>query len=385
MQIQTMRNIDRFFGVPLCWIAAGFLSLIPRKKLALSQGEVRNILVIKFFGLGSIILSTAALSMLRTRFPDATITFLSFESNREILDRIPLIDNVVTIDTTTPWTFVRDLFLLLRMLSRTDYGIVFDFEFFSKFSTVLGGISRAPYRVGFSLPARWRSLLLTHPVSLVKGRHVKEAFCSQIQALFGDATVEDIMPPVLLPRDLTSLQHKLPLNHGSFVAVNVNAGDTFLERRWPADRFADLISTLSRESDFLFVLTGTRRERAYVQGVIDCTGSPERCWNAAGLITIPELGALLQRCTFVISNDSGPLHLAAALGAPTIGLFGPESPEFYGPVGSLATSVYKELPCSPCMNVYSAKTFRCPYDAQCMKNIQVSDVQQIIEEVLAVA
>jgi ADP-heptose:LPS heptosyltransferase len=385
MRIQTMRNIDRFFGVPLCWILGGILKLFPRKKVGVNPENVHNILVVKFFGLGSIILSTAALSMIRTRFPEATITFLSFESNRDLLERIPLVDNVVTMQTTALWTFSRDLFFLVRRLSRTNYEIVYDFEFFSKFSTVLAGISRAPYRVGFALPAMWRSRLLTHPVPLVKGRHVKEAFCSQVQTLPGDVDVEDMLPPVILPQDATSLQRKFPFDNASIIAVNVNAGDTFLERRWPADRFAELIDKLSRESDLCFVLTGTRLERGYVQEVIDRIAIPDRCWNAAGLLTIPELGALLQRCIMVISNDSGPLHLAAALGAPTIGLFGPESPEFYGPIGSLATSVYRQLPCSPCMNVYRAKSFRCPYDAQCMKNIQVNDVKQIIEEVLAVA
>jgi len=134
-----------------------------------------------------------------------------------------------------------------------------------------------------------------------------------------------------------------------------------------------------------FALTGTLHERAYVQEVIDGTTIHERCWNAAGLLTIPELGALLQRCTLVISNDSGPLHLAACFGTPTIGLFGPESPDFYGPIGAAAFSIYKEIFCSPCMNVYGAKSFRCPFDAQCMKNIQIQDVVSLIEEVFAVA
>lgn len=384
MRVQSMRNIDRFFGIPLCWILVAVLKLFPRRKAVTGSEPVRSILVMKFFGLGSIILSTAALSMLRTRFPRAEIAFLSFASNRDLLERIPLVDNVLTIEPSTVRTFFRDLLVVLRRLARTNYEIVFDFEFFSKFSTALSAISRAPFRVGFALPAIWRSRLLTHQVPLVKGHHVKEAFCSQVQALLGEIAVEDILPPVILPQDENSLQRKIPMNSGFIVAVNVNAGDTFLERRWSPDRFAELIEELSGESDFFFVLTGTSQERAYVQNVLDHTGIPERCWNAAGLLTIPELGALFQRCTLVISNDSGPLHLAAVLGIPTIGLFGPESPEFYGPVGSSASSIYRKIPCSPCMNVYSAKSFRCPFDAQCMKNIEVRDIMQTIEEMLAV-
>jgi ADP-heptose:LPS heptosyltransferase len=385
MTVQTMRNLDRFVGVPCCWILAGVLRLLPPNETVHSSREVHHILVVKFFGLGSIILSTAALSMLKKRFPQAMITFLSFESNRELLERIPLVDNVVTIRTTTFSTFASDLSSLVRTLFSAKYELVFDFEFFSKFSTMLVGMSRARYRVGFALPAMWRSRLLTHQVSLVKGRHVKEAFCSQVQALLVDASVEEIAPPTIFPEDSASLDRKMPSGGGSIITVNVNAGVTFIERRWAPYRFAELIEELSREGSFFFVLTGTMPERAYVQKVIETTSNPERCWNAAGLLKLPELGALLQRSTLVISNDSGPLHLAAALGAPTIGLFGPESPEFYGPIGSSAFSLYNKIPCSPCMNVYSAKSFRCPYDAQCMKSIQVGDVKQMIEEVLAVA
>jgi ADP-heptose:LPS heptosyltransferase len=380
-----MRIIDRYLGVPSCWILSGIFRLFPVKRRGLHPENVKNILVVKFFGLGSIILSTASLSMLRNRFPGASITFLSFAANRELLLRIPLVHNVVTVDTSSPWTFSRDVFRLIRMLAVSNFDIVFDFEFFSKFSTMLGALSRAPYRVGFHLPALWRSRLLTHSVPLATNRHVKEAFCSQIQELLGDTIAGECTPPLILTHDVISLDRKRTIVGQPIIVVNVNSGDTFLERRWSPERFAELIVHLSLDGGFAFVLTGTKSERAYVQKVIEHAAIPERCWNAAGLLTIPEFGALLQRCSLMLSNDSGPLHLAAALGATTVGLFGPESPDFYGPLGSAASSLYKKMPCSPCMNVYSAKSFRCPHDAQCMKNISVDDVIQVIEEVLAVA
>ncbi|HTP12414.1 MAG TPA: glycosyltransferase family 9 protein, partial [Bacteroidota bacterium] len=141
-----------------------------------------------------------------------------------------------------------------------------------------------------------------------------------------------------------------------------------------ADRFAALVSRLAITEEFLFCFTGTSEEREYVQRVINLTHVTGRCINVAGRLTIPELCALLEQSVLYIGNDSGPLHLATALGVPTVGLFGPESPVFYGPLGDRHTSIYRRLPCSPCMNVYAAKSFRCPYNARCMKEIQVDEV-----------
>jgi heptosyltransferase-2 len=100
------------------------------------------------------------------------------------------------------------------------------------------------------------------------------------------------------------------------------------------------------------------------------------------MLSIGELCEFFRRCDLLISNDSGPVHLAAALGLRTVALFGPETPSFYGPLSTAAVTVAKPIPCSPCMNVYAAKTFKCPYDAACMKAITVEDVKLVVEEML---
>jgi ADP-heptose:LPS heptosyltransferase len=377
-----MRNIDRFLGVPLCWALAGVLKILPRKRPGLHPEEVNNILVLKFFGLGSIILSTVALSAMRSSFPKARITFLSLSSNEQLLRRIPMVDEVITLDCSGPPAFARDLLFCLRRLLQVKYEIVFDFEFFSKFSTFLSGFSRAPYRVGFALPTRWRSFHVTHPVPLSKARHVKDAFRSQVWALCKGTGGDNIIPPLILDYDAASLRQKVRLADEPLIVVNVNAGETSLDRRWPPARFADVISDLASRSDCCFVLTGRGSERAYVQAIIDRAACAERCCNAAGMLTIPELGALLQKCRLLSSNDSGPLHLAAALGVPTIALFGPESPVFYGPVGNKAINLYAGLPCSPCLNVYNAKVFHCPISVKCLRDISVDQVLTSAEVLL---
>lgn len=378
MNIRLMRTIDRMLGVPFCWALGGVYLLFPLRKEKPPPETVKRVLVIKFFGLGSVILSTASLAMIKTGFPQAKLTFLSFAQNRELLERISVVDEVWTIDSRSLWSFIKDTFLCVKEILRRKYDVVFDFEFFSKFSTLLNGLTRAPFRVAFALPTLWRSLLITDQVPIQKNYHVKENFCYQVSAVTNQHHTFDIIAPEVFDSDRISLQRKVEMEGRRLIAVNVNAGATFLERRWMPARFAELISSLLQREDCVCFFIGSKAERTYVQDAINLTSCPERCKNVAGLLTIPELAALFVRCDLLISNDSGPLHLAAALGIPTIGLYGPESPAFYGSLGDHSITVYKGIPCSPCMNVYSAKDFRCPYDALCMKEIRVDEVRELV-------
>lgn len=387
MSIDVMRFVDRFVGVPLCWLLGISIPRTPQCDHASNARHVRTILVIKFFGMGSILLSTPALSLMKRTFPRARLVFLSFRQNEELLGRIPTIDEVLTIDRSTVYSFVATTLTALKRVVAQKPDICFDFEFFSKFSTLLSGVSGAPIRVGFHLPTRWRSMIVTHQVQLDKRSHVRYAFCNQVESVTSSVDqIPEIDRPRIIEVDHHSLMTKLPIAGKRIVVININAGSTFPERRWPSARFAELTSKLSREDSSLYCFIGSKEESSLVRAVISSTGCPDRCIDASGKLTIPELGALFQRCELLISNDSGPLHLAAALGTRTIALFGPESPDFYGPVHSGSSIIYKRISCSPCMNVYAAKQFHCPYDALCMREISVEEVLECVQsQIYAVA
>ncbi len=381
-----MRFIDRFIGIPLCWILGVAYSLVRPSSSQDTTRKVRTILVVKFFGMGSILIATSAISCIKREFPYARLLFVSFRENRELLERVHGIDDVLTIDRSSPAAFTASLFLAVRTIVLSKPGIYFDFEFFSKLSTLLAGISRAPIRVGFQLPARWRSMIITHHVPLNKQEHVRYAFHRQIEAVVGHpCTLLPVVPPSTTKDDHRTLLAKLPIEGKRIVAININAGETFPERRWPSLRFSQLVSRLSSEADADFCFIGGADDTKAVREAIADTGCPHRCIDAAGKLTIPELSALLLRSDILISNDSGPLHLAATLDVPVVGLYGPESPEFYGPVSERATNIYKRTSCSPCMNIYAAKQFRCPYNALCMREITVDEVLRHVQSHVLVA
>ena len=116
------------------------------------------------------------------------------------------------------------------------------------------------------------------------------------------------------------------------MVVNPNAGDMALERRWPPGHVAELLGRLAAEGDWNLVLTGSVEEREHVEDVRRRSGLGDRVISTAGRLDLAALVALLSEATVFVTNDSGPLHLASAVGTSTVALFGPETPVLYGPL-----------------------------------------------------
>jgi ADP-heptose:LPS heptosyltransferase len=172
--------------------------------------------------------------------------------------------------------------------------------------------------------------------------------------------------------------------HAEIICIDTNAGETSLDRRWSGDCFARTIDILQLDNpDALFCLIGSVEERAYVEGVVEkMMFRSTRIVNLAGQLTLKELMALFSRARLLITNDSGPMHIAAAVGLSTVALFGPESPELYGPLGNKSINLFASLPCGPCLNMYNAKVFRCPINAKCMRDISVEQVVDAVRVLL---
>jgi lipopolysaccharide heptosyltransferase II len=162
-----------------------------------------------------------------------------------------------------------------------------------------------------------------------------------------------------------------------YAVLDPNAGSLSLERRWPVTRFAELASRLVREDGLGVALIGSRGERDYTEQVrtLADPADQDAIVNLAGDLDARSLAALLARATVVVSNDSGPMHLAAALGAPTVGLFGPETPVMYAPLGERVRALYRPTPCSPCINVHDNKFSSCVFGhPRCLVHIEVDEV-----------
>jgi ADP-heptose:LPS heptosyltransferase len=385
MNIVRMRHIDYFLGGALCLlldVVERLRRLFPRKS---TRKEPRTVVVTKYLGMGSILLATPALNALKKRYPACRIILLTFAGNAAFARRIALFDEVLSIRTSTLAIFALDTLKSLLAVRKIRPDYLLDLEFFARFSTIVSYLSGAGRRVGYYMPQIWRGDLLDIPVHFNPYRHVCEIFAAQVEAIGITVDESGVVAPLVdtasLARVRATLDQAGVREGDSIVSINVNASELSLERRWPGGNFVALLEALAQHSQVRLVLVGSPDERSYVESVYAGLQPATRaaCINLAGKQTLDEFLALLSLSNACISNDSGPLHIAAAFGVPTVSFFGPESPLLYGPRGEGHTVFYSGIYCSPCLNVYNAKQAMCSGNNICMRAITP---EQVIDALL---
>jgi len=172
-----MRRLDRVLGDAACSALATAHRL--RKPFALARRPIRKIAVMKFFGMGSIIVASRSLAALRDAYPGAEIHFVTFAGNRGILDILAMTDRNHYVDPSTPQAFLRTTFEVAAALRRARCDLVLDLEFFAKFPLVLGSLAGIPKKAGFYLTLEgWRSELLDYAGQYNSYFHTSDIFLS---------------------------------------------------------------------------------------------------------------------------------------------------------------------------------------------------------------
>lgn len=388
-----MKSTDHWLGLPLCFVL-GLGAMIARAIFRRPHQAVSGqhpIAVFKFFGLGSIVEATPLLRAIRKRYPDAPLVFVSFSGNRELLELSGLCSRVYVIRTSSIGAFARDVLATVWRLRRIRVQAVIDLELFSKFSTLLSFASGAPVRVGYHLNDFWRYSLVTHPIYYNYFRHLSDVFCEAGEAI--DApVVQRGLEPFPLPPAARAGAMTLLKSHGwhsgqKLLGVNVNAAELSLERRWPIDRFAAVVERLlAGDEQLRVVLTGSSDEQAYVKQLppLLSEAARRRTIVACGRWSLTEFLAAAQLFDVLLTNDSGPLHLAAAQGAAIVSIWGPTRPAFYAPAATAHQAVFADYRCSPCVGMFT--TFEgmwCGRAAWCMRMIEPPAVIQAVETMLA--
>lgn len=386
--MQRLQTADRFLGRLVCTALQPWRWL-RRVGRPSEDRPVQRVLMIKFWGIGSLQLLTPAVTTLRRRHPEARLILLTLKENEEFVRGLGVFDEVRSLDVASSSWFevARRITGLLRSLRADAIDRIYDFEFFTRFSAVVSFAVGAQRTHGFSSTSAWRGGLHTDDVTFNRYWHVARNF----RALAGGENGKDVAPSDLSAFSTSVASHETlaakleasGLPPGSeFVVLNPNAGSLSLERRWPRANFAELAGRLGRSWSGAVVLIGSESEREYTSGVLNASHDldPNRLVNLSGELSMGELCALLESARAVVTNDSGPMHLAAALGTATLGLFGPETPLMYEPLGEAADALYKPTVCSPCINVHQGKVASCIHERpECLVNISVDEVWAWLE------
>jgi len=392
--------IDRWIGPGVCALLLLVAKLSGGFRPRLVPVRVEKILVLKLWGMGSIVLASPMLRRLRERYPDARIDFLSLHENAAILHLLRDVDRPLTLDLERgiPFFLARTLRMAAR-LRRERYDLLYDLEFFTRYSAIFSYLVAAQRSHGFSAKGRWRGQLHDVEVPFNAYHHVAANFLTLMRPDPMDpvdeaALAADDALPMLEVGDPVWRECAAELSRDPAwregrptVVVNPNAGDMALERRWPKERVAELLKHICGQLDVNVVVVGSASERAHAEAVVAASSRETRIVNLCGRIDVPMLVALLGRADVVVTNDSGPLHLAAAAGASTVALFGPETPTLYGPLrsqpGQRHVVEYLGLACSPCMFIHDNKVLSCWFaQARCMMGIEPAVVFASVDRLL---
>ncbi|MBK7764372.1 MAG: glycosyltransferase family 9 protein [Bacteroidetes bacterium] len=364
--------LDKYVARPMA-VCMNYLVRIAGKLFRIDHNldkDFKTIAICKFKGMGSILQSTPLLAALRNRFPNAEIMYVSSQANKSLLHEMKLIDSVVILDDSGLIPLLRSCISGLFTLIKKRPDVYIDLEIYSDFSSLFAALSLSKNRFGFYLrSSSFRMGIYTHMMYFNTRVPVSQAYSQFASMLFA----KDV------DFGLYNFPHlSAKLNHypQPYFVINPNASDLRLERRWPKTNFIDLINKLLEQfPDHHFLIIGSASEVDYTNQISSSIQN-SRLQNTAGTLQLNELISLIKQATCMITNDTGPMHIALCTQTPVVCLFGPCAPIQYL-FHAQAYPMYKPVYCSPC--VHDFETAPCKGNNICM---QLITIDEVINEVM---
>lgn len=313
--------------------------------------EYRNILVYAMVNLGDVVLTTSAIALLKEIYPDARITMLSRPIVREVIERNPVIDDVILFDYKAKQNSMGRMWAMVRELRarKFDLAISFDRKLRPALLCLFAGI---PVRVGPSRvfedkPSRvtW---LYTHTVPIAHDLENTLQAETYQEIIRGFTGAQGHGRPVL-PAPSTAECAKAATilsSAGTRHKIGLCVKGTFGLKTWPKAYFAEVVRALHARYDAAFYLTGAPGDYAYAEEVIDAIGLPVE--NLCGKTNLMELAALYAQLDLLVTVDTGGAHIAAVTGVPMVVMFGCTSPRRWHPISEHARAFTSNEPCCPC-------------------------------------
>jgi ADP-heptose:LPS heptosyltransferase len=255
---------------------------------------------------------------------------------------------------------------------------VVDFEQFLNISSVIGYFL-GKYRIGFSNRTRARHKLYNYVKPCSTKVHMVNQFyglCEVLGLPKKEPKLENF-DFISEGKKVDSFLKERGVSNKIIIGIHAASSENAEAKRWPRNHFIKLINLLNKRFDnLMFVMTGIESEGNYVNPIINNV-EKGNCYNSCGVFNLKDFIYFTKKCGLFISNDTGPIHIAAARGITCVGLYGPTSPLVYGPYGKKHIILYKKPGCGPCVNNYSSKSTNCK-DPICMKNITPKEVSEVI-------
>jgi len=338
--------------------------------------QVNRILVRGVNWVGDTVLSYPAVQELKTLFPKSHLAILIPSYLVDLWKTFPYVDEIIPFQKKEGIGSIwEDLNLSQSLKERNfDLAVILPRSFRSAFHIFL---ARIPIRIGYQ--SEGRSLFLTHGIRRTKEilhGHRVHYYRKLIEPL---GKTEGLLSPKIFLREedrrwADGVLKDLGIPEGKLL-IGMNPGATYgLAKCWYPDRFGKLGKRLAEKWQARILLFGKEEERPIVDEILHYLGTEGI--DLTGKTGLLQLAALLERCTLLVTNDTGTMHMATAVGIPVAALFGSTPPLATGPWGEGHMVVRRDVPCSPCWKRI------CPKDHRCMELITVDEVEKVVDKQL---
>lgn len=335
----------------------------------------KKILVTFLMHLGDLTLTTPFIHALRKAAPDAQITFLADEKLKDVVLHNPYLDEVITIDKKGRDNSLLALIACARKLSGMDFDVLINLHPNERCSFICA-LTKTRVRAGTThklFKPLWDVF-----TPLNRKIHAADMYLNVLEQL-GVQHIEhnglEIFPGEEHLRHAEAFWRENGV-FGSDKLIGFNIGSAVVTKRWAPERFAKVADILAGKGYKPVFFGGTMDEEMVHQAVSRMRTTPI---VATGAFTIGGLAAAMRRCSLIITNDSGPMHVAISQKVPIVAMYGPSSPKLYGPYTDEAIIVTAQPPCLGCADGMKHK---CD-DMQCMTRLTVEQVVQSAEAMLA--
>lgn len=339
-------------------------------------GAVNGILIRGVNWVGDTILTYPTVQRLKALFPHSHLAILVPKDLVDLWKTSPYVDEIIPFQEKeglgSIWEDV-NLSLSLKK-KRFDLAVILPRSFRSAFQIYL---ARIPIRIGYK--DEGRSLLLTHGIPRTEEiLHVHRIhYYQKLVDSLGQGE-ESPSPRIFLREEDRRWAEDILKNLGLLdgrLLIGMNPGAAYgLAKCWYPDRFGELGKRISKRWKATILLFGKEEEQPIAKEILQRI--EDEGMDLTGRTRLLQLAALLERCQLLVTNDTGTMHIAGAVGTPAVALFGSTDPSTTGPWGDRHVVVKKDVPCSPCLKRI------CPTDHRCMKLITVEEVEEVIDQKL---
>ncbi|OGR66646.1 MAG: hypothetical protein A2X31_04820 [Elusimicrobia bacterium GWB2_63_22] len=361
----SARLLDRYAGQALCALLYAF----GRGGRPLPTAP-RRLLVLKFWEGGLIAMGAPWYRALRRRYPGAEIHFLTLDLNAQICGMLGVADKIIPLRASLGLAvFFRDLLAVLPGLRAARYDLLLDLEFLSRFSSILSSLVAPACSAGFRAAGTFRGRPHDITAEFSPQAHMTANYSALFSAVGAQVSEEDRRP---LEASAAGAE---AAGAGPFIVFNFDRKDIMPERAWPRQHYEAVLAAVLAAGRYRAVVISQRR--------VELPASPGLV-NLSGRLDYRGLAGLFAKAALFVTHDSGPLHIAAAMGCPTVSIFGPETPAGYAPLGAGHRALYLGLPCSPCIDALKGKELNCVRRGNdCVTGITPDMVLRAMEEQLA--